>query len=221
MHNKFTTLIAGMLALATLITGCTTTGQTFAGLTGAAIGSNIGGAIGAASGGGYGRWHHYNGRGAALGSLIGMGVGAALGVAIQKGAEENERRAYETEDDSYQTVQQRVPERLPVSISGLTYYDGNGDGCMSKGETIEVETYIQNESSQTIYDVDIVLDTQNSKYATVSSPLAITLEPNQKVRYSGRIYCRRVKSGRAVPVTISVASDGRTAQSETLSIYMK
>ncbi len=211
------------MAAVTMLSSCQTSGQALAGLTGAAIGSNIGGAIGASTGGGYSRWgYHYSGRGAALGSLIGMGVGAALGVAIQKSAENAEMRQYEKYEESEpQREYAPAPSRLPVRISEVTYFDGNGDGYLSKGETIEVETYIENISERTLYSVDIVLDTQKSKYVTVSSPLTITLEPHQKVKYSARIFCRKAKDGRAVPLTIGIASGNETAQSETINIYMR
>lgn len=236
MKKNHITISAIFMAAVTLFSSCETTGQAAAGLTGAAIGGTLGSAIGGATGGGYGRYgyYHYNGQGAALGSLIGMGVGAALGVAIQKSAEENERRQYENVQD-YDSYEQNsnynrnysnnnytpAPSRLPVIISELTYFDGNGDGYMSKGETLEVETYIENNSNSTLYGVDIVLNTQESKYVTVSSPLTITLEPRQKVRYSGRIYCRKAKNGRSVPLNITISSGNQTAQSETINLYMK
>lgn len=224
MKSYIATIIAGFLSSVMLFTSCTSSGQAVAGLTGAAIGSNIGGAIGGASGGGY--YRHYNGQGAALGSLIGMGVGAALGVAIQKSVENNERSYYEDYQDnsSYSSNYNNpapVQPRLPLRISEITYFDGNGDGYMSKGETIEVETYIQNTSNRTLYNLYISLDTQKSKYVTVSSPLTISLEPGQKVRYSGRIYCRRARHGHDVPLTITLASGSSMIQSETLYLGMR
>ena len=236
MKKNHITISTILLAAVTMLSSCQTSGQAAAGLTGAAIGSTLGSAIGGATGGHYGRYgyYHYNGQGAALGSLIGMGVGAALGVAIQKSAEENERRQYENyqEYDSYEQNSNYsrnysnnnytpAPSRLPVLISEVTYFDGNGDGFMSKGETLEVETYIENRSNSTLYSVDIVLDTQQSKYVIASSPLTITLEPRQKVRYSGRIYCRKAKNGRSVPLTITVSEGNQMAQSETINLYMK
>ena len=236
MKKNHITISTILLAAVTLLSSCQTSGQAAAGLTGAAIGSTLGSAIGGATGGHYGRYgyYHYNGQGAALGSLIGMGVGAALGVAIQKSAEENERRQYENYQD-YDSYDQNsnynrnysnnnytpAPSRLPVHISEVTYFDGNGDGFMSKGETLEVETYIENRSNSTLYSVDIVLDTQKSKYVIASSPLTITLEPRQKIRYSGRIYCRKAKNGRSVPLTITVSAGNQMAQSETINLYMK
>ncbi len=249
MKSKLTSIIAGLMTAATLLSSCTSTSQTFAGLTGAAIGSNIGGAIGASSSSGYGRFRHYNGQGAALGSLIGAGVGAALGVAIQKSVEAGERRQQETTQDysssnsrdsydyrdsynsrstssyynnpSTYSPSSSAANRLPVRISEITYFDGNGDGYMSKGETIEIGTYIQNVSDRTLYDIEIILDTQQSKYTTVSSPLTITLEPRQKVRYSGRIFCCKSKSGKSVPLALSITSGSRQAQSETIYLDMK
>ena len=208
-----------------LLTSCTSSGQAIAGLTGAAIGSNIGGAIGGASGSGY--YRHYNGQGAALGSLIGMGVGAALGVAIQKSVENSERSYYEGYQEGSQyssnyNTPAPVQPRMSLEITEITYFDGDGDGYMSKGETIEVETYIQNTGNRTLYNLNITLDTQNSKYVTVSSPLTISLEPGQKVRYSGRIYCRRIRHGHDVPLTITISSGNySTIQSETLYLGMR
>ena len=231
MKNKIKNVFACALSAAILTTSCTSSNQAIAGLTGAAIGSNIGGAIGAASSSGYGHFrHHYNGQGAALGSLIGMGVGAALGVAIQKSAEDSERTYYESQTSSSYNIPESYggsyttpapAYSLPLRISELTYFDGNGDGYLSKGETVELETYIQNTSNHTLYNVQIALGTQGSKYVTVSSPLTITLEPKQKVRYSGRIYAKRSRSGSYVPVSINIAVGNNMAQSETLYLEMR
>lgn len=225
--NVYTCL---MMAVAVLTTSCTSTSQTFAGFAGASLGSNIGGVIGAASSG---RHHHYSGQGAALGSLIGMGVGAALGVAIQKSVEEGDRRQTESSmnETYYNAPEQRTATRnyktesrpvqsLPVRISELIYFDGNGDGLLSKGETIEVETYIKNTSNHTLRNVQIALDTQQSKYVSVSSPLTITLDPGQKVKYSGRVYGKRARRGQNITLTIRITEGNREAQSETLYVEM-
>ena len=237
MNNTTLKTLAGILAAAILATSCTSTSQTYAGFAGASLGSNVGSLIGAATGSGHGHHRHYSGQGAALGSLIGMGVGAALGVAIQKSVEEGGRR---NRDDApadntynYAPTHQNTPKHpttrtetkpataLPLRISELTYFDGNGDGLLSKGETIEVETYIRNTGRTTLHDLHIALDTRQNKHVSISSPLTITLEPGQTVKYSGRIYGKRSRSGHAVPLTILIASAQGQAQSETLYIEMK
>lgn len=241
MNNTTLKTLAGILATAILATSCTSTSQTYAGFAGASLGSNVGSLIGAATGSGHGHHRHYSGQGAALGSLIGMGVGAALGVAIQKSVEEGGRRNRDDApaDNTYnyapnQTstpnhtpkhpttrTETRPATALPLRISELTYFDGNGDGLLSKGETIEVETYIRNTGRTTLHDLHIALDTRQNKHVSISSPLTITLEPGQTVKYSGRIYGKRSRSGHAVPLTILIASAQGQAQSETLYIEMK
>ena len=231
-----------IVATSVLVASCTSYNQAAAGVTGAALGSRIGRDIGWLTSG-----HHFGGRNAALGSLIGAGVGAALGVGIQNSIENSranragrtvERSQDPYSSDDYQTgggasdysrtpvngntsYNRTTASNKYVSVESLTYMDGDGDGYISKGETIEVDTYITNISDKKLRSVRISLNVSEEKYVTFSSPLIIDLNPGQKVKYTGRIYCQKTKSDYPVNVSVDVNAEGMTTSTGTLSVYMK
>lgn len=235
-----------IVATSVLVASCTSYNQAAAGVTGAALGSHIGRDIGWLTSG-----HHFGGRNAALGSLIGAGVGAALGVGIQNSIENSRanranraaEREYQRSQDSYSsddyqtgggaydydraTVNGNTSYNRPatsskyVSVEALTYMDGDGDGYISKGETIEVETYITNISNNRLRGVRISLNVPEDKYVTISSPLIIDLNPGQKVKYTGRIYCQKVKTDYPVNVSVNVNAEGLVTSTGVLNVYMK
>lgn len=207
------------VSLATLMmaSSCTSSYQAAGGVTGAMIGSHVGNVVGFLSGSG-----HFRGENAALGSLIGMGVGALLGVGIanqieqkeaerarqygqannydyQEGAYNNDNRTempdYQIGGGAYQGT-----SHATVSISDLTYMDADGDGCISKGETIEVEGFITNTSNAEMKDIVISLSVDNQKNYRISPSLTTTLQPGQKIRYTGRVHCDKVKRGQALGI---------------------
>jgi hypothetical protein len=200
------------------------------------IGSHVGGAIGFLSGRG-----HFRGENAALGSLIGMGVGAMLGVGIASQNEQREREARQRnvyssgevpttpEYDNtaggpdYQTGGGAYQGSLPssVSISPLTYMDADGDGYLSKGETIEVEGYITNTSSTVLHDIVICLTVDNQRHIRLSPSLTTTLQPGQKIRYTGRVHCEKSLRGRPVGINLCTDHNGKKHTSTTLFIETK
>lgn len=218
------------------VSSCTSSYQAASGATGAIIGGNVGHAIGFLSGHG-----HFRGENAALGSLIGMGVGAMLGVSI---ANQNEQRAREeaaarqrygypeqgapttseygsgVETPDYQigggAYQGSLP--APVSITDPTYMDADGDGLLSKGETIEVESYITNTSDAPLRDIVILISANNERNLRLSPSLTTTLQPGQKIRYTGRVHCEKSLRGQPVAINIMTRHEGRQYASSTLVI---
>lgn len=223
-----TTKITGLTLAATiLISSCTTSYQATSGVTGAMIGSHVGETIGYLTG--HGR---FRGENAALGSLIGMGVGTLLGVGIANQVEQNERtnarnRQYDdtpsprANDYDYQTGGGCYNgNMLATSISDLTYMDADGDGYLSKGETIEVEGFITNTSDTPLQDIVIYLSTNDTKPFTLSPSLTTTLAPGQKIRYTGRVHCNKVR-GKSVCIQLNTTYNSKTSTSNTLIVNTK
>lgn len=239
---KQTKITCSALAVAMLVSSCTSSYQAAGGLNGAIIGSHIGSAVGFLSGHG-----HFRGENAALGSLIGMGIGAVLGVGIASQIEENEKaeanRRYEqqngvnrrTDDDiPYQTgggaynrttsdgriAKSTAPSAI-VSLSDLTYMDVDGDGYISKDETIEVEGFITNTSESVLRDIIIQLEVSDPKAFSVSPSLTTTLQPGQKIRYTGRVHCIKTRGNEAVGISLNAIYAGKTYTTNDIYVGVK
>ncbi len=230
----------GALALAgaILASSCASSYQAASGATGAMIGSRVGEAIGFVSGRG-----HFRGHNAALGSIIGMGVGAALGVGIASHIEKNEHKGYDerrtsrTSDYSssdYQTGGgaysngdysdnsiSATGHNGQLTISELTYMDADGDGYFSKGEVCEIEGFITNNTSTPIRDVVIYLNVSNSKDFFRSPSLTTTLLPGQRIRYTGRVSCKKARRGQNVFVNLNAQYGNTSTSSTNLAIEIR
>lgn len=230
------------LATIMLASSCTSSYQAAGGVTGAAIGSRVGGAVGFLSGHG-----HFRGSNAALGSLIGMGIGAVLGVGIASQIEENEKaeaarrqegygnNTYDTtsptttNDGTYDYPDYQIGggsyngsiSTASVSISELTYMDADGDGYIAKGETVEVTGFVTNTSNTTIYDIVINLSVNDPKAYTVSPSLTTTLQPGQKIRYTGRVRCNKSRKGQSVGINLNASYASKDITSNQLFIRAK
>lgn len=210
------------MASTMFLSSCTTSYQAASGVTGAMIGARVGETIGFLTGRGY-----FRGDNAALGSLIGMGVGAALGVGVAATIEKSEKRAYESQyqNDDYQqrdyTYEPTHVQSNFISIADVSYTDGNGDGYISKGETIEIEGYITNKTSDPITDMVINLDVDNTKDFTVSPSLTTSLLPNQRIRYTGRIYCKKARRASQVSVKLNTSLNGQALTHEAIIVPTK
>jgi hypothetical protein len=223
--TRFTSMT---LAAALLLSSCSSSYQAQGGVTGAMIGSHVGGAVGLLAGHGHG---HFRGSSSALGSLIGMGVGAVLGVGIASQIEEKERHEARRYDEP--AVNQReTPTRTgstgntsagltSVSISELSYMDADGDGYISRDETIEVESFITNTTKTTLHDIVISMHVSDPKAFSTSPSLTTTLYPGQKIRYTGRVHCERTRGNRSVGINISVEHAGRMSESSSMYVGVK
>jgi hypothetical protein len=213
------------VALATLIltSSCGTSYQAAGGVTGAMIGGQVGEAIGFLTGHG-----PFRGENSALGNLVGMGVGAVLGVGIASQIERNEQAANtQTYDAPYEDYQTRggaymgAAPSVRTNISPLNYMDGDGDGYLSKGETIEIEGFITNTTREQLNNIVIYLSTDNNKNCSISPSLTTSLEPGQRIRYTGRIHCKKAKKNQSVSVRLNVAYADKTSTSNPLTIGMR
>ena len=232
---KMTKFTCSALAVAMLASSCTSSYQAAGGLNGAIIGSHVGSAVGFLSGHG-----HFRGENAALGSLIGMGIGAVLGVGIASQIEENEKteaRRYEERTSGYnnRNTNEEVPYQTGggayngtmsngqvasalISVSDLTYMDVDGTGYISKDETIEVEGFITNTSNSVLRDIVIQLEVSDPKAFSISPSLTTTLQPGQKIRYTGRVHCLKTRGNSSVGINLHVSYAGKTYTSNDIYV---
>lgn len=108
-----------------------------------------------------------------------------------------------------------------VTVESISYMDGNGDGYLSKNETIEIDTYITNTTSAPLNNVTISIVSNDTRNVTLSSPLVTSLAPGQKVHYTGRVYCQKVKKNAPISVSVNVLTNGANCNTGSISIYMK
>jgi uncharacterized membrane protein len=99
--------------------------------------------------------------------------------------------------------------------------DGDGDGYLSKGETIEIEGFITNTTREQLNNIVIYLSTDNNKNCSISPSLTTSLEPGQRIRYTGRIHCKKAKKNQSVSVRLNVAYADKTNTSNPLTIGMR
>lgn len=108
-----------------------------------------------------------------------------------------------------------------LSISDLTYMDADGDGYISKDETIEVEGYITNTTNSILRDIVIFLDVSDPKAFSISPSLTTTLQPGQKIRYTGRVHCLRTRSITSVGINLNTVYAEKTYTSNSLFVGVK
>lgn len=217
---KQTKVACIVLALAMMVSSCGSAYQAESGARGAIIGGHVGEMVGLLSGHG-----HFRGENAALGSLIGMGIGAILGVSVASQIEEKEKAEARRYDEDYNTISNPSPTvkstSAAINISDLTYMDTDGDGYISKDEIIEVEGFITNTSNSIIKDIVIYLSTNDSKALVASPSLTTTLQPGQKIRYTGRIHCRKTRGLSGTEVQMQTTYADKSNVSNSLYIPVK
>ena len=108
-----------------------------------------------------------------------------------------------------------------LSISDLSYMDVDGDGYISKDETIEVEGYITNTSNSVLRDIVIYLTVNDEKAFSISPSLTTTLQPGQKIRYTGRVHCIRTRSITSAGINLNTDYAGKSYTSNTLFVGVK
>lgn len=235
---KKNTIACAAMATLVLASSCSSSYQASAGVTGAYLGGHIGETVGFLSGHG-----HFRGENAALGSLVGMGVGAILGIGIANQIEKNQQQSnntYSNPDADYQTgggagydggaykndsyrgaYGKSYALSSGLEVSDLSYTDSNGDGMLSKNEVIEVESVITNTTDKLMKNVIIWLEVDNVKCCSVSPSLTTSLEPGETIRYTGRIYGKKARSGQSVTVTLGTNYAGLTARGRSMTIGMR
>lgn len=239
------------LAAILMVSSCTSSYQAAGGVTGAMIGSHVGGAVGALTGHGHfhGRNAALGSLiGMGIGAILGVGISSQI--EEQERAEarryedygrpegnvrydgyENNNAGYQT-SDGYQGGQEHSGYQISkgangtvassvLSISELTYMDTDGNGYISKGETIEVEGYITNTSNSVLHDIVIHLDVNEPKAFSVSPSLTTTLQPGQKIRYTGRVHCLRSRNIESLGINLNTEYAGKSYTSNALFVGVK
>lgn len=237
-HMKKNKLACAAMASLILMSSCSSSYQASAGVTGAYLGGHIGEAVGFLSGHG-----HFRGENAALGSLVGMGVGAILGVGIANQIEKNQQHndgIYHNSDTDYQTgggagydeagapngdyrgtYSKGYTLDSGLEVSDLSYTDSDGDGLISQNEVIEVESVIKNTTDKMMRNVTIWLEVDDAKRCRVSPSLTTTIEPGETIRYTGRVYCKKARSGQRVTVTLCTNYTGLSARGRSMTVSMR
>lgn len=108
-----------------------------------------------------------------------------------------------------------------LSISELSYMDVDGDGYISKDETIEVEGFITNTSNSVLRDIVIYLNVNEPKSFSVSPSLTTTLQPGQKIRYTGRVHGNRTRGHTSLGINLNTEYAGKSYTSNTLFVGVK
>ena len=237
------------LATALLVSSCTSSYQAAGGVTGAMIGSHVGGAIGALSGHGHFRGESAalgSLIGMGIGAILGVGITSQIEEQERERAEARRNENYDqvntrnddgyydnnvgyqtsggyqgvAENNNYQIAKGSVASTV-LTISDISYMDADGDGYISKDETIEVEGYITNTSNSVLRDIVIYLNVNEPKSFSVSPSLTTTLQPGQKIRYTGRVHGKRTRGHTTLGINLNTDYAGKTYTSNTLFVGVK
>lgn len=229
MKKIFVYAISSALMAGTVLSSCTYSG--YESYLGTMAGAEIGGIIGESIG--WMNTSRHSGPGnAMLGGIIGTVAGAAIGNAIgneaaeSRKAEQREMRRRHKERQSrqqsdygysgYQTEGGRSYTKSAGSlvISNLKYEDENGDGLLSKYETVNV---IYEVSNPTDRDVEVRLTTgNNSNHNLEFSPETVTtIGAGKTIRYKAKVFCKSVPrdSYTEIPVYATSSQAGSAQQS--------
>lgn len=224
---KKTKIVCLIMAATLLTSSCSSSYQESGTLTGAMIGGEIGEAVGFLSG-----HDHSRGRSAAVGRLVGMGVGAVLGYGITSQVEANERvtpkrdkhRDYDKDyySQGYQTGGGAGMSNIHLlKLSDISFAGMTSDGYISKNEIVEVEGYITNMSNKTFEDIVIFINVNDAKHFTVSPSFTTTLQPGQRIRYTGRVLCRKARHGQSAVISLNAKYGNQISSSENLMLRMR
>lgn len=232
--------LSAAIVCGSVLSGCTYSGyESYAGtMVGAQIGSVIGESIGWLS------TSRHGGPGTAmLGSVIGTAVGAVIGNSIGNEAAESKRqeraerkqrqraeranrvaRQEETDNYDFSGIQTEGGRDASVAainnnslvISNLHYEDEDGDGKMSKYETVNVIYEVHNPNS---YPVDANLITGDNNPNLEFSPVTNTrIEAGKSIRYKAKVFCKKVPDGNYTEIPLAVSGEGIETSSATIRI---
>lgn len=145
-------------------------------------------------------------------------VGYQTSGGYQQGVQDAQRnRSYQIGNGAYEGA---VASTV-LSISELSYMDADGDGYISKDETIEVEGFITNTSNSVLRDIVIYLNVSEPKSFSVSPSLTTTLQPVQKIRYTGRVHGNRTRGHTSLGINLNTEYAGKSYTSNTLFVGVK
>lgn len=243
MKKIFVYAISSALLAGTMLSSCTYSG--YESYLGTMAGAEIGGIIGESIG--WMNTSRHSGPGnAMLGGIIGTVAGAAIGNAIGNEAAEarktqereyrkhrnrnrnNDRRNQQYPNNSsdtysyggYQTEGGRdyTKSANNLIISNLKYEDENGDGLISKYETINVIYEVSNPTSSDI-EVQLAIGNNSNHNFEFSPETTATIAPGKTIRYKAKVFCKSVP--RDAYTDIPVYAKSQQAGSAQQSIRIK
>jgi outer membrane lipoprotein SlyB len=211
--------------------------------TGASIGGFLGSTLGAATtNGSFG--------GSLVGNIVGSAAGAALGNKVSKSAEQrrlqkrqerqnrrNQANAQQVQQDdySYDTPESNDVDfsnyqtegganydanTVNFNISNITVNDSDGDGYMSKEETVEVVCEVSN-LNESNTEADISIGNPGDSKFTYSPSVKATIDGGKSIRYTAKVYCKKLPTGDAIDIPITVSSPSLGSVTKYVTIRMK
>ena len=205
---------------------------------GTMVGGDIGGMIG--SGNGMATTHG-SFAGTMFGSVVGTVAGSAIGNNISRRSREQRqqqrrqhRRSYDNyNQDNYDNTSgedYEIPEfqteggasdlsnARNFRIANIIVTDPNENGLLDKEETMEIVCEITN-LSDSDSEVEITIGTTDDKCLDFSPAIKTTIGSDKSVRYTAKIYCKKLPSVEEIerPITVSSATLG----TETRNVRIK
>ena len=205
-------------------------------------GTMVGGDIGGMIGSGIGMaTTHGSFAGTMFGSVVGTVAGSAIGNNISRRSREQRqqqrrqhRRNYENySQDNYDNASgedYEIPEfqteggAVDLSnaknfrIANIIVTDPNENGVLDKEETMEIVCEITN-LSDSDSDVEITIGNSDDKYLDYSPAINTTIGSDKSVRYTAKIYCKKLPSSDEIDIPITVHSS--TLGTETRTVHIK
>ncbi|MBR1465405.1 MAG: hypothetical protein IJ607_03485 [Bacteroidaceae bacterium] len=243
MKKIFVYAISSALLLGTTLSSCSYSG--YESYLGTMAGAEIGGIIGQSIG--WMNTSRHSGPGnAMLGGIIGTVAGAAIGNAIgneaaeSRKAQEREYRRNRRHDDrhrsnryqnnnsshdsydysgGYQTEGGRdyTKSASNIIISNLKYEDENGDGLISKYETINVIYEITNTTSRDI-DVRLAIGNNSNHNFEFSPETEATIAAGKTIRYKAKVFCKSLPRDSYTDIPVYANSSQAGSASDTIRI---
>ena len=230
-------------AVSIVMSSCRTNQMTRSEYYGGTMGAYIGGVIGEALGVTLGR-DSYTGAviGNAVGTLAGAVIGSSMAGKDRRDITRNIGRDRDTDDynvysNPYGNYGEAMPDRplppppapqfgsAPVGteliISNVTYEDENGDGYISKDETICVSYDVWNASKQEVEVTLVIIDPVNQKHIAFSPATTLSMMPGQRMRYKAKAYCKSHPKNNVTHIIVAAQSKALGNVNSTLQIDYK
>lgn len=248
MKNSWINLSLSALLVSTAFSSCsyTSSGNYLGTMAGAEIGGVVGEALGWMS-----TDRHSGPGKAMLGSIIGTVAGAAIGNSITKDRTEEinigRRNDMDYGNADYQTgggydshgtyvpdSRNRSDSKFngrygngysmgngDLAISHVTFEDEDGDGRISRNETVNIMYEVTNKGHRTYSDVILKVDVEDDARKFALSPsTTTTIAPGQTVRYKAKAFCKSRTSSGNVTFRVSANSMNGGNASANLQIRM-
>ncbi len=211
-----------LLAVALLMTGCTSYSQ----FSGVATGAGLGGMFGSSIGGLVGGY-----RGHDVGRVVGMVAGGMVGAAATAEHSQQKDKAtpeyYYDDGVSYGHNSYSSPHYQSASpwenleVSEVHYMDGNGNRSLNSNERSVIEMKIYNRGNYTLYDIAPQITCDQRRIVISPTAIVSALEPGRGFRYRAEVIApKRVKDG-LVTFSVSFGNKKNQVTAKTFRIRME